>query len=90
MDERKTYHLLRDIYANKKSNIISVYLNFRFVFAYISASAKTLNNDVDFNDLIEHALTCTLEKYIEDVSSVSKLMFGTIDEILTVGRLRHH
>ena len=37
-------------------------------------------NDVNFEHLIEHALSCTLERVDKDVSYVTGLKFGTIDE----------
>ena len=37
-------------------------------------------------NLIEHALTCTLEKDFEDMSRGGELRFGTINEVINVGR----
>ena len=54
----------------------------------VSARAKTLNNDDEFDHLIKHALACTLENDFEDVSNGSELRFGMIHELLNVGRLR--
>ena len=37
-------------------------------------------NDVNFEYLIEHALSCTLERVDKNVSYVNNLKFGSIDE----------
>ena len=37
-------------------------------------------NDVNFEHLIEHALSCTLERVDKDVSNMGGLRFGTVDE----------
>ena len=37
-------------------------------------------NDINFEHLIEHALSCTLERVDKDVSYVNDLKFGMIDE----------
>ena len=47
----------------------------------VKARANIHNNDINFEHLIEHALSCTLENYNEDVSSVSELRFGTLHEV---------
>ena len=57
---------------------------------YVNASVKTLNNDDELDHLIEHALACTSEKDNEDVLYVSELVFGAINEVIDVGRLRLH
>lgn len=54
----------------------------------VSASAKTLNNDVDFKHLIEHALT--LKRNDEHVWYVSGLRFGLLDEVLKVRQMKLH
>ena len=54
---------------NKQHNIEKV---------HVRANAKTRNNDDDFKHIIKHALSCTLERNDEDVSSVSELRFGTM------------
>ena len=56
----------------------------------VSASAKTLNNDDDFNHIIEHALSYTLQKDSEDVSSYDGLRFEIVHEVLDMERLRLH
>ena len=43
----------------------------------VKASANNLNNDVNFEHLIKHALSCTLEKVDKDVGD---LRFGMIDD----------
>ena len=52
------------------------------VIICISASAKTLNNNDEFNHLIKHALACTLEKVFEDVSNYNELVFQRINEVV--------
>ena len=47
-------------------------------------------NDINFNYIIEHALSCTLEEDGEDVSSCVGLRFGTVDEVLNVKQIRLH
>ena len=54
----------------------------------VNASAKTLNNDDEF-DHFEYDFACTLEDF-EEVSNVCELEFGTINEVIDVGRLRLH
>ena len=49
---------------------------------------KNLNNDDKFSHLIEHALACTFERNVEDLSYVSEIRFGTIDEKLNVRQMR--
>ena len=56
----------------------------------VSASTNIHNNDVNFNHIIEYTLSCTLEESDKDVLSVSRLRFGTIDEVINVGHLRLH
>ena len=56
----------------------------------VKASTNNLNNDVNFEHLIEHALACTLERNDEDMSSVRELRFEMLHEVLNVGRLRLH
>ena len=56
----------------------------------VDASAKTYNNDIDFKYIIEHVLSCTLEKVDEDVSYCDGLRFGTINEAFNIERLRFH
>ena len=58
--------------------------NISKIFRFVIISAKTLNNDDEFSHLIEHALTCTLERNDEDVSYVNELRFETIDHVLNV------
>ena len=50
------------------------------LFGFVKASANNLNDDVNFKHIIEHALSCTLERVDKDVSYVNGLKFGTIDE----------
>ena len=57
---------------------------------YVKASANNLNNDIHFNHIIEHALSCTLEEDGKDVSNVSGLRFWTIHEVLNVGQMKLH
>ena len=57
---------------------------------YVKVSVNIHDYDVNFNHIVEHALSCTLEEDGEDVSSVVGLRFGTIHEVLDVGRLRLH
>ena len=45
-------------------------------------------NEVNFNHIIEHALSCTLEEDGEDMSSCVGLRFETIDEVLNVKQIR--
>ena len=47
-------------------------------------------NDINFNYIIEHALSCTLEEDGEDVSSCVGLRFGSIDEVLNMKQMRLH
>ena len=47
-------------------------------------------NDVNFNHIIEHTLSSTLEDDGEDVSSCVRLRFGTIDEVFNVKQMRLH
>ena len=46
---------------------------FIHLFGCVSASNNIRNNDVNFEHLIEHALSYTLERKDEDVSSVNEL-----------------
>ena len=46
----------------------------------VKASVNNLNNDVNFEHLVEHALSCTLNKVDKDVSDMGGLRFGTIDK----------
>ena len=54
--------------------------NIRLEEEIVKASANNLNNDVNFEHLIEHSLSFTLERVDKDVSYVNGLKFGTIDE----------
>ena len=45
----------------------------------VKTSVNNLNNDVNFEHLIEHALFCTLERVHKDVSYTGGLRFGTFD-----------
>ena len=45
----------------------------------VKASANNLNNDVNFEHLIKHALSCTLERVDKDVSYMGSLRFRTFD-----------
>ena len=45
---------------------------------------------LNFNHIIKHALSCTLEEDGEVATSVSGLRFGTIHEVINVGCLRLH
>ena len=46
----------------------------------VKVSANNLNDDVNFKHIIEHALSCTLERVDKDVSNMGDLKFGTIDK----------
>ena len=46
----------------------------------VKASANKLNNDVNFEHLIEYALSCTSERINKNVSYMGGLRFKTIDE----------
>ena len=56
----------------------------------VKASANIHNNDVNFEHLIEHAFSCTLERNDKNVSYVNGLRFGTIDDVLNVRQMRFH
>ena len=43
-----------------------------------------------FDHLVQHALTCTLEKDFEDVSNGNDLVLGTISEVIDVRRMKNH
>ena len=60
-----------------KSEVIRIKIYF---IKHIKASANNLNNDINFKHLIEHALSCTLERVDKDVLYMGGLRFGTIDE----------
>ena len=47
-------------------------------------------NDANFNHIIEHALSCTLEEDGEDMSSCVGLRFGTINKVLNMKQMRFH
>lgn len=49
---------------------------------FVKASNNIPDYDVNFNHLIKHVLSCTLEKVDKDVSSCVGLRFGTFDETL--------
>ena len=51
---------------------------------HVSASINTYNNNVNFNHIIEHALSCTLEENTKHVSNGVGLRFETMDEVLNV------
>ena len=55
---------------------------------HVNASAKTHNKDVDIKHIIKHALSCTLEKDGEDLSSCDCSRFGMVHEVLNMERLR--
>ena len=57
---------------------------------YVKASANNLNNDIHFNHIIEHALSCTLEEDGKDVSSSVGLRFETIYKVLNVEQIMLH
>ena len=46
----------------------------------VKTSTNNFNDDVNFKHIIEHALSCTLERVDKDVSDMSGLRFGTVDE----------
>ena len=46
----------------------------------VKASANNFNDDVNFKHIIEHALSCTLERVDKDMSDMGGLRFGTVDE----------
>ena len=48
--------------------------------ALVKASVNNLNDDVNFKHIIEHALSCTLDRVDKDVSDLGGLRFGTVDE----------
>ena len=50
----------------------------------INASTNIHDNDINFNHIIEHALSCTLEESDEDVSTESGLRFGMINEVINM------
>ena len=45
----------------------------------VKTSANIHMNDLNFEHLIEHGLSCTLDRVDKDVSYVNGLNFGTID-----------
>ena len=47
-------------------------------------------NDVSFNHIVEHALSCTLEEDSKDVSSCVGLRFETINEMFNMKQKRLH
>ena len=49
----------------------------------------TLNSDNEFDHLIEHILSCTLEKDSEDVLSCNVLRFGMLLEVFDVEYMRN-
>ena len=53
---------------------------FIFLIVSVKASANNLNDDVNFKHIIEHALSCTLDRVDKDVSDLGGLRFGTVDE----------
>ena len=83
-DATLLFKVLNNMVEEDGGNMIHVVTN----NASVSASAKTLNNGVDYNHLIEHALACTLKRNDEDVSYVNDLRFTTIDEVLNVRQMR--
>ena len=60
------------------------------IFFSVKASPNIHNNDVNFEQLIEHALSCTLERVDKDVSHCNGLKFETIDEVVNVGQMKLH
>ena len=46
----------------------------------VKANANNLSDDVHFKHIVEHALSCTLERVDKDVSNMGGLRFGTVDE----------
>ena len=72
-------------YKNIKINLIENSGN-----TSVKASTNISDNDVNFNHIIEHALSCTLEESGEGVLSVSGLRFGMIHEVLKVAQMRLH
>ena len=53
----------------------------------VNANANSLKNDVNFKHIVEHVLSCTLEKDDKDVSSCVGLRFEQNDEMLNVGQM---
>ena len=49
-------------------------------YSLVKVSANNLNDDVNFKHIIEHALSCTLERVDKDVSDMGDLRFGTVDK----------
>ena len=73
----KLYH------ENDVIHITNIYTKNHFHshhYVHVKASANNLYNDVSFEQLIEHALSCTSERVNKDVSYVNGLKFGMIDE----------
>ena len=56
----------------------------------VSACAKALNNDAEFDHIIEHALSCMLEKENGDVLSYGELRFGLIHEVIDAEHMGLH
>ena len=46
----------------------------------LKASANNFNDDVNFKHIIEHVLSCILERVDKDVLDMGGLRFGTVDE----------
>ena len=46
----------------------------------LKASVNNLNDDVNSKHIIEHALSCTLERVDKDVLDMGGLRFGTVDK----------
>ena len=72
-------------YKNIKINLIENSGN-----TSVKASTNISDNDVNFNHIIEHALSCTLKEDGEDGLSASGLRFGMIYEMYSMEHLRFH
>ena len=64
--------------------------NIRLEGEIVKASANALNNDVNCEHLIEHALSCTLERIDKHGLYVDGLRFGTIHKLFNMEHLRFH
>ena len=68
----KTLFELKPISLSYSKNVILVTI-------IVKINANIHINDVNFNHIIEHALSCTLEEDGENVSNCVGLRFGMID-----------
>ena len=63
---------IKSIYSTDSINL--------FDYVSVKASTNNLKDDVNFKHIVEHALSCTLERVDKDVSNMGGLRFGTVDE----------